>query len=311
MSELPTTNRRLAAWALLGGLWLACAAMVLVPAQPTMAQAVQGSDAVRSGNANDPPREEANTSGGAAMVGEGEEINFFLLIVSGGWLMIPIGMMSLLTVTIFIERMIALRRGRVLPEMLVKELGRLGGSQGSFDPREAYRVCQRYPSAASTVVRAMLLKVGRPHSEVEHTVAEASEREADRLYSNVRWLNLAAAVTPLIGLLGTVWGMIDAFHRTTLLAPGQNKADELATGIYIALVTTLGGLMVAIPAAICSHFFEGRIGRLFHEINEMLFNLLPQIERFEGRMRFGLQPGDGQRRAAAGHSHAAEPPVRG
>jgi biopolymer transport protein ExbB len=140
----------------------------------------------------------------------------------------------------------------------------------------------------------MLLKVGRPHSEVEHTVTEASEREADRLYANVRWLNLAAGVTPMIGLLGTVWGMIEAFHRTTLLAPGQNKAEELATGIYIALVTTYGGLMVAIPSAIFAHHFEGRIQALFHRIDEMLFSLLPQIERYEGRVRFGRPTGDGQ-----------------
>ena len=93
----------------------------------------------------------------------------------------------------------------------------------------------------------MLVKVGRPHSEVEHAVSEAAEREAERAYANVRWLNLCTAVTPLMGLLGTVWGMIVAFHQTTLLAPGQDRATQLAQGIYIALVTTLGGLMVAIP----------------------------------------------------------------
>jgi biopolymer transport protein ExbB len=124
---------------------------------------------------------------------------------------------------------------------------------------------------------------------VEHTVAEASEREAERLYANVRWLNLAAAVTPLMGLLGTVWGMIRAFHDTTLLAPGQDRADYLAEGIYVALVTTLAGLCVAIPAAIFSHYFEGRVQALFHQIDELLFNLLPQIERYEGRVRFGRQ----------------------
>jgi biopolymer transport protein ExbB len=222
-----------------------------------------------------------------------EGINFFALMVKGGWLMIPIAFMSLLSTVVVIERFIALRAERVLPTKMVQELGSLGGSQGTFDPREAYRVCQRYPSAAANVVRAMLLKVGRPHSEVEHTVAEASEREADRLYSHVRWLNLAAGVTPMIGLLGTVWGMIEAFHRTTLLAPGQNKAEELATGIYIALVTTYGGLMVAIPSAIFAHYFEGRIQLLFHRIDEMLFSLLPQIERYEGRVRFGQPAGDG------------------
>lgn len=225
---------------------------------------------------------------------EDEGLNFLSLILKGGWFMIPIGLTSLLVVTVTIERFLALRRGRVLPNGLVRELGELAGARGTFDPREAYRICQRYPSAAASVVRNMLLKIGRPHSEVEHTVAEASEREATRLYTNVRWLNLAAAVAPLLGLLGTVWGMIDAFHRTTQLSPGQNKADELATGIYVALVTTFGGLMVAIPAAIFAHYFEGRIQKLFHQIDELLFNLLPQLEQFEGRMRFSQQPGDGQ-----------------
>jgi biopolymer transport protein ExbB len=222
-----------------------------------------------------------------------ESINIFTLLVQGGAFMIPILLMSLLVVTFAIERFIGLRRDRVLPEALVEGLGQLGGPQGGFDPRKAYKLCQQYPSAAATVVRAMLLKVGRPHSELEHAVAEAGEREANRLYANVRWLILAAAVAPLLGLLGTVWGMIRAFHDTTQLTPDVNKADYLAEGIYVALVTTLGGLCVAIPAAICAHYFEGRVQALFHQIDEMLFNLMPQVERFEGRVRFGRQGSEG------------------
>ncbi len=223
-----------------------------------------------------------------------ESINIFTLLVQGGAFMIPILLMSLLVVTFTIERFIGLRRDRVLPEALVAGLGQLGGPQGGFDPRKAYKLCQQYPSAAATVVRAMLLKVGRPHNELEHAVAEAGEREANRLYANVRWLILAAAVAPLLGLLGTVWGMIRAFHDTTQLTPDLNKADYLAEGIYVALVTTLGGLCVAIPAAIFAHYFEGRVQTLFHQIDEMLFNLMPQVERFEGRVRFGRQAGDGE-----------------
>jgi len=223
-----------------------------------------------------------------------ESINIFTLLVQGAAFMIPILLMSLLVVTFTIERFIGLRRDRVLPEALVTGLGQLGGPQGGFDPRKAYKLCQQYPSAAATVVRAMLLKVGRPHNELEHAVAEAGEREANRLYANVRWLILAAAVAPLLGLLGTVWGMIRAFHDTTQLTPDLNKADYLAEGIYVALVTTLGGLCVAIPAAIFAHYFEGRVQTLFHQIDEMLFNLMPQVERFEGRVRFGRQAGDGE-----------------
>jgi biopolymer transport protein ExbB len=266
--------------------WHASARAQEVADGPPAADAVTG-PATPVPNEMAPADSSSTPAGQVTQLREEEGLNLFVLLVKGGWLMIPIGLMSLVVVIVAIERTLALRSARVLPGALIDQLGQLGDSQGAFDPREAYRICQRYPSAAANVVRSMLLKIGRPHSEVEHTVAEASQREADRLFANVRWLTLAAGVTPLIGLLGTVWGMIDAFHRTTQLAPGQNKAEELATGIYIALVTTFGGLMVAIPAAICAHFFEGRIQKLFHQIDELLFNLLPQIERFEGQVRFG------------------------
>jgi len=249
-------------------------------------------------------------AGGAGGSPELEGLNFFSLLIKGSYFMLPILVMSLILVTFTIERFIGLRRERVLPQELITGLGQLGGPQASFDPRLAYRLCQQFPCAASAVVRAMLLKVGRPHSEVEHAVAEASAREAGRMYANVRWLNLAAAITPLMGLLGTVWGMIRAFHDTTQLSPGQNKADYLAEGIYVALVTTLGGLMVAIPAAIFAHYFEGRIQSLFLQIDEMLFNLMPQVERFEGKVRFG-QPGESPASSAgngAGRDGGPVPP---
>mgnify|MGYP002527431776 CR=1 FL=1 len=249
------------------------------------------------------------TTGETRVNAEREGINFFALLLDGGYLMLPIFVMSLLVVTFTIERFIGLRRERMLPADLITGLGKLGGQQSSFDPRQAYRLCQDNRSAASAVVRAMLLKVGRPHSEVERAVVEASAREAAKLYAHVRWLNLAASVTPLVGLLGTVWGMIQAFHQTTQLAPGQNKAELLAEGIYIALVTTLAGLMVAIPAAIFAHYFEGKIQSMFLQIEEMMFNLLPQIERFEGKVRFG-QPSEDSNGAARDRGAVPPPPVQ-
>ena len=234
--------------------------------------------------------------------------NAFALWVAGGWWMVPITVMSFIMVTVSIERGLALRRKRLIPEELVTQLSQLSGSQGGFDPRQAYRLCQQFPCAASAVIRAMLVKVGRPHSEVEHAVAETAEREAERAFANVRWLNLCTGVTPLMGLIGTVWGMIIAFHQTTVLAPGQDRATQLAQGIYVALVTTLGGLMVAIPASILAHFFEMRIVSLFHEIDEMLFNLMPLVERYEGRVRFGPRLAGEQ---AGENELPPEPPVAG
>ena len=161
----------------------------------------------------------------------------------------------------------------------------------------AYKLGQQYPATAAYVIRTMLLKVGRPHTELEHAVSEAGEREAARLYSNVRWLGLAAGVSPLLGLLGTVWGMIMAFFHTANLPNGANKAEFLANGIYVALVTTFAGLAVAIPAAVLAHWFEGRIQGLFRELDEILLGLMPQLERFEGRLRISPDQFDPPERA--------------
>jgi biopolymer transport protein ExbB len=241
----------------------------------------------------------------ALTVKEPSEINLFSLLLSGGSFMIPIAFLSMLVATFGVERLISLRRSRVLPKGLVDGLSGLG-ARGGFDPRQAYQLCKDYPSASANVIRAMLLKIGRPHSEVEQAVKDASNREANRLYSNVRWLTFSAALSPLLGLLGTIWGMILAFHDTTQLPMGVDKGTFLAEGIYIALVTTLAGLVVAIVGASAAHFFESRIQALFLEIEELLFHLLPQVERYEGRVRFTKsEETNGSERS----DHAGVPPA--
>ncbi|WP_050769322.1 MotA/TolQ/ExbB proton channel family protein [Blastopirellula marina] len=230
----------------------------------------------------------ANESGALLedkLLGDDNQLHLVALILKGGQMMIPIGLMSLLVVTLAFERAIALRRGRIIPAELVEGLEQMQFAPDGFQPRDAYRLCKKYPSAMANIVESMLARVGRPQAEVVHAVNEASEREADRLYSNVRWLTLAAGVTPLMGLLGTVWGIIWAFYKTTQLEIGGNRANQLAEGIYVALVTTLGGLVVAIPAAILAQYFESRIISLFHQIDERLFGLLPAIEQYEGKTR--------------------------
>ena len=213
-------------------------------------------------------------------------ISLLRLLTRGGWFMVPLLLLSIFVATVSVERFLALRREKIFPPELVKQLSLLTQSEGGLDPRRAYQACQRYPSSAAYIFRTLLVKVGRPQAELESAVSEAAQREATRLAQISSWLTLAAAIAPLIGLLGTVWGITQAFYDTTQLVVGQNRAEALAQGIYTALVTTMTGLLIAIPAAILSHHFENRIIQLINEIEELSFNILPQFERYEGKLRF-------------------------
>jgi len=205
------------------------------------------------------------------------------LFLAGGLLMWPIVIMSLVVVTFGIERLVALRGGRFLPSGLRDGIGKL--VTGGFDPRKAYRLCHEFPSAAADVLAAMLEKVGRPVPEIERAAEVAKDREASRLYANIRPISLAVTVTPLLGLLGTVQGMIMAFYTTANLEAGANRAAELASGIYVALITTFAGLCVAIPAAMIAHYLEGRILRGFRGVDDLVAEVLPQLERYENKGR--------------------------
>lgn len=205
------------------------------------------------------------------------------LFLQGGILMWPIAAMSLVVLTFGIERLVALRRGRFVPAGLRDGMAKLVA--GGFDPRQAYRLCREFPSAAADVLEAMLEKVGRPVPEIERAAELAKDREASRLYANIRPITLAVTVTPLLGLLGTVQGMIIAFYTTANLEAGANRAAELASGIYVALITTFAGLCVAIPAAMIAHWLEGRILRGFRGVDDLVDEVLPQLERYENKGR--------------------------
>src|SRR5262245_20719620 len=232
-----------------------------------------------------------------------KELNWLTLMFQGGPLMVPIAGCSLIVLIFAFERMLALRRGKVLPGALRQGLGQVFNVNEQLsedDLKTAYKLCNTYPSAASVVIKVALLKASRPHSEVEQAVKEASEREANRLYGNVRPINLCTSVAPLLGLLGTIQGMIMAFFITSAGEATTNKAEALAEGIYTALVTTFAGLVVAIPAATLAHWFEGKIQRLFMEVEDLLLGILPALKQFGNRVEI--------RRAAV---PSAAPPLPG
>jgi biopolymer transport protein ExbB len=201
------------------------------------------------------------------------------------WAFYAIWFVSLIAVAFAVERLLGLRRSRILPRDFAAGIRAMASRKGEFDLRHAQRLCRDYPSAAAYVIKAMLAKLGRPVPEIEKAMTDALEHEASRQYANVRVQNLAFNVAPMLGLAGTVHGIILCFYTTAHLALGANKMDRLATGIYAALICTLAGLIVAIPAGILAYYFEGRILRLFQQVEDLARSLVPALERFEGRSR--------------------------
>lgn len=206
------------------------------------------------------------------------------LFLAGGLLMWPIVAMSLVVVTFGIERTIALRQSRFVPRGLRDGIARLTMT-GALDAAALTRLCTEHPSVAAEVIKAMLARGGRPLADVERAAEVAKEREASRLYANIRPIALAVTVTPLLGLLGTVQGMIIAFYTTATLDTSANRTAELAQGIYVALITTFAGLCVAIPAAVLAHWLEGRIQSGFRAVDEVIDGVLLTYGRHEARAR--------------------------
>ncbi len=214
---------------------------------------------------------------------EPTSIDLLTLILQGGAFMIPIGLMSIMVVTLAVERMINLRKECILPDELERDLNLLNSPPETFNPVAALKACKDHACAASRIIQAMLNRTGQPLHEIEQAGLETAQREIDKCATPIRWLNLAGAATPLMGLLGTVWGMIVAFHESTTLTPDRSRSEQLSEGIYTALTTTLAGLVVAIPAAILALYLENRLLKMFNTVEDFVFKLSPSLTRFIGQ----------------------------
>lgn len=191
--------------------------------------------------------------------------SLFEMLWAGGPVMVPIALASFLMVLIVFERMITLRRRRVVPRLFVERF-LLQLRENALDRSEALERCEENSSHVARVFAAAVRKWGKSAVEVEQSVMDEGERVANELRRYLRVLNGVSTVSPLLGLLGTVGGMIQAFN-VIASSPAMGRAEMLAGGISIALVTTASGLLVAIPALVFYLFFVGRVDGLIMDID--------------------------------------------
>ncbi len=197
------------------------------------------------------------------------------MLWAGGPLLLPIVISSFVLTLVVFERTVSLRRNRVLPRLFTERfLLQIG--EGALDRSEAHGRCLADGSPMAGVFDAAIRKWGKPAVEVEQAVLDEGERAANELRRFLRVINGVATVCPLMGLLGTVWGMMEAFEAIAG-SSAMGRPELLAGGIGGALLSTAAGLSVAIPALILYLWFVGRVDTLVMEIDrrgQELVNLI-------------------------------------
>ena len=197
----------------------------------------------------------------------------FDLAVKGGVMMVPIALCSVAVLAVVAERLSVLRPSRVVPPTFRKRFEK--AAEAGSDGLDAVRKLAKKPaSPAARLVAAGVAKLGHTPDLVEKHLAAAGEEEVYRLRKRLRVLTVVAAVAPLLGLTGTIFGMIRSFQ--TVAASGENlgKAELLAGGIYEAMVTTAAGLLVAMPTVVFAHWFAGKVERLARDLDGIAVNFM-------------------------------------
>ena len=196
------------------------------------------------------------------------------LIQKGGFIIYPLILCSLLALTVIIERAISLSRAQINRRVFMKRLAELISRNRIMD---AVNYCEKYNVPLSRVMKAGLLKHNQTREYIQSSIEKAIREELPFLERYLGILATVVSVSPLLGLLGTVSGMIKVFIQVEA-SSGLINPKMLASGMWEALLTTAFGLAIAIPALVAYNFFLSRSNTLTQEIEDASSELLSLLK---------------------------------
>ena len=197
------------------------------------------------------------------------------LIVKGGIFMYPIFFCSIVALAIFLDRLWVLRRDNIIPEEFIGQVKELLKKHKLSD---AHLLCKNDQSPIAKVFFVGFKNTQKGMWLVKESIEERGSREAIILEKNIGILSTVAKLTPLLGLLGTVSGMIKTFN--VISVQGIGNPAPLAGGIAEALITTAAGLCVAIPTLVCHRFLKDKVDALVFEMEENSIRLVELMEEY-------------------------------
>lgn len=203
---------------------------------------------------------QAATDAAAQAAGGKEEISLSVwdLTLKGGWIMVPLALLSVIAIYIFIERFLIITKATKTEDNFMNNI-RDFIHDGKID--SAIALCRSTQGPLARMIEKGVVRIGKPLNDINAAIENVGKLEVSKLEKNVATLATVAGAAPMIGFLGTVMGMVKAFYD---MAMAGNNIDIalLSTGIYQAMITTIAGLIVGIIAYICYNIIVARIEKV-------------------------------------------------
>ena len=209
------------------------------------------------------------------------ETSLIEMYKTGGWAMYPLTLLSVGMVGLIVYNALAVQSDRILQSQLVPEIGQ---ALEELDIEQAKTLCESNPGPLTNIIQAGLSRTDISDydmEQVKEAMEEASAEELSGPYLLINYLSIIAALSPMVGLLGTVSGMVKAFN--VIKTEGAGSAQELAGNISEALITTATGMIIGIPAMFFFFFFKNKYGkitsRIARIIGDLQFTLKKRLNR--------------------------------
>jgi biopolymer transport protein ExbB len=196
------------------------------------------------------------------------------LLQKGGPLMWLIVLCSVVALAVFLERLLYLHRASIAVGDLLRGLSNI---LRKGDYAEALQECATTPGPVARVAHAVILRHDAPRSDLKEIAEEAGQLEVPKLERNLPLLATIAYATPLLGLLGTLLGLLDAFQRIASQS-GYATAADIADGVYQSLLTSASSLAVAIPAFVAYSYLSARVNGLIHDIERAAIEIMAILD---------------------------------
>ena len=199
----------------------------------------------------------------APMVEEPVKLNFFEMCLKGGWIMIPLALMLILAIYIFIERLIVTRQASKEDASFMNRI-----KDYIYDGKleAALKLCRDTQSPSARMIEKGISRLGRPMSDVLVAIENVGNIEVAKLEKGLSLLATISGGAPMLGFLGTVMGMVQAFFEMEQAGGNTINLSQLSGGIYTAMVTTVAGLIVGVCAYFAYNYLVGRVNEVMRRL---------------------------------------------